>query len=911
LYSQETNKTELDSIYALQAVHYNAEEYQKIIDLSHYAKKIKLKNAQDSIQMARVTSYIGYANNKFRKFFNSIDGFKEALEYIPSEKSPGIIKSHYYILFDLMTRYYSLHRYEKALSTIEEAEQLLYSGNYFSLNTYTQFHQRKFRIYSSLGYYNKARAEVEKIKDKLLSQKKPNIEKDRYSWMRYYRTSLLANYYEALYIKEQTNNYKEALDKITPNIVKNIEKLDSIYNNSETLQKPQSRRDIWNLSYYVGALYYTGDYFKEINNYQKALGYVEKAIELSDEANEPVRNVTQFLRFKANLIYRMGDSKKALALIDEIEENYNDNSFNLSDLHVLRGDIYANDKKLDSCLHYYKKAIDFMHDSDDNLIADFSNFSSRYQFPSDAKQISHMSKMLIANFAEDTTAINKSKHIIEVAYNEFIEGHKSLDLSLGNKQLFYDILESKIYLNKDSLKTKNEFISNIENISNSFAWKNFTQSRNIVQLPILDSVEKIEYEIRKQLVLAKKERKLKQKDSLKSVLDAHQKNVRETYPTISSYTQNEFKIEDFQKLLNEDQVVLKYLFFLDQFAIIQITKNDIAWNLNSWGEDEKRLLDDHLKYLKNPDSKILPSKGLIDLLVPTKALGYNAIIIIPDTPIYNLPFETLTYNNQYLIEEKVIHYSSHLRFLFFEDENIAEDTKVTIFAPDYPKDDTALVTRSAPVFLEGAQKEAEFLKELFPSNLYMGNIATKNNFVKYKSDGNVLHLAMHASVDKNNPVLTHFNFSNNEKLYLEELYALNIPAEMAVLSACNTAIGEGDDVSGIASLQRAFNYAGAKATIASLWEVPDESTSKIMISFYENLKKGYSKSEALQKAKKEYLTNTQISKLKHPYYWAGFVLYGADSPISQTNHTWIWLITITVILFIILIFVYKSRKRKI
>jgi CHAT domain-containing protein len=252
-----------------------------------------------------------------------------------------------------------------------------------------------------------------------------------------------------------------------------------------------------------------------------------------------------------------------------------------------------------------------------------------------------------------------------------------------------------------------------------------------------------------------------------------------------------------------------------------------------------------------------------------------------------------------------------LRFLFFEDENIAEDTKVTIFAPDYPKDDTALVTRSAPVFLEGAQKEAEFLKELFPSNLYMGNIATKNNFVKYKSDGNVLHLAMHASVDKNNPVLTHFNFSNNEKLYLEELYALNIPAEMAVLSACNTAIGEGDDVSGIASLQRAFNYAGAKATIASLWEVPDESTSKIMISFYENLKKGYSKSEALQKAKKEYLTNTQISKLKHPYYWAGFVLYGADSPISQTNHTWIWLITITVILFIILIFVYKSRKRKI
>ena len=92
---------------------------------------------------------------------------------------------------------------------------------------------------------------------------------------------------------------------------------------------------------------------------------------------------------------------------------------------------------------------------------------------------------------------------------------------------------------------------------------------------------------------------------------------------------------------------------------------------------------------------------------------------------------------------------------------------------------------------------------------------------------------MHATIEEDNSSLSYFDFSNDEKLYLEELYALNIPADLAVLSACNTAVGQEDSSLSINSLQRAFNYAGTKATIASLWEVPDESTSQIMIAFYQ------------------------------------------------------------------------------
>jgi CHAT domain-containing protein len=900
----------LDSIYALQAVHYKSQEYNKIIELSHYAKKINLNNAQDSILMARITAYIGYANNKLNTFYESIEGFEEALIYIPAGENPGFKRTNYYILYDLMTRYYSLKRYKKALSIIEQAESILYNNpEAFSESNFSGLHQRKFRIYCSLGYFDNAQGEVEKIKRVVLTSKNLSDENLRYGWMRYYRTSLLSEYYKALYIKENQRNYVTALEKMTPEILKNIEKLDSIYYNTEMLQEPQSRRQFWNLSYYLGALYYTADYFKEIEDNTSALDYINRVIQLSKKANEPVRNVTEYLRFKANLLYRMGNRQEAITLIDSTIKNFSTDQFNVSDLNILKGDIYADQKKLDSTLHYYKKAVDFMHNSDEVLKSDFSNFSTRYQFPADSKQIDHISFMLLKNFENNEKAEASSRKLNDIAYSEFLEGNQNLDLSLGNKQLFYNIIENRIYLNQNTGFDKEAFLEDLENISNQLAWKKFSQSRNVVQLPVIDSLEGVEYEISKQLLKAKREQDFSQKDSLQNVLEKHQSNVAEKFPSISSFTQNNFDFRNFQNKLSKDQVVLMYLFFLDQFAILEITKEDTSWHLKPWTEKEKKLIKNHLESLSTNSEAISPNKNLTDLLIPEEATDYKKITIVPDTPIYNLPFETLWFDEEYLVMSKQIYYSSHLRFMFLNtDQMQTNKTKVTIFAPDYPRGETSFVTRSVPVFLEGAQKEAVVLEKLFPSNTFIGKEATKQNFVEYKTEGNILHLAMHASLDEKQPTFSHFNFSKQDKLYLEELYALKIPADLAVLSACNTGVGKMDDISGMASLQRAFNYAGTKATIASLWEVPDDATSQIMISFYEHLKEGQSKSSALQKAKIDYLENTTVEKLKHPYYWAGFVLYGDDSPVVESSTSWIWFLVGFALVVVFLMLFRKFRK---
>ncbi|MGB3607379.1 CHAT domain-containing protein, partial [Psychroserpens sp.] len=293
-------------------------------------------------------------------------------------------------------------------------------------------------------------------------------------------------------------------------------------------------------------------------------------------------------------------------------------------------------------------------------------------------------------------------------------------------------------------------------------------------------------------------------------------------------------------------------------------------------------------------------------------LEFKKIIIVPDIPIYYLPFETLNFNNGYLVNEKSIRYSSHLRFAFFNKRKEGNGiTQMTIFAPSYYTNQTANNSRGNDVFLKGAQEEAKILETLFSSNLFTGDKATKENFIAHKSQGDILHLAMHASLDENETGFSHFKFANGEKLFLEELYALKIPADLAVLSACNTAMGEEDGALGIASLQRAFNYAGTSATIASMWEVPDEATSEIMISFYKYLKKGKLKSMALQQAKLDYLDKVDNLKLKHPYYWSGFVLYGQDNSVFTPKNTTntLYIIFASILLVLIGILIYRKTTK--
>lgn len=102
--------------------------------------------------------------------------------------------------------------------------------------------------------------------------------------------------------------------------------------------------------------------------------------------------------------------------------------------------------------------------------------------------------------------------------------------------------------------------------------------------------------------------------------------------------------------------------------------------------------------------------------------------------------------------------------------------------------------------------------------------------------------------------------------------------DLVVLSACETGLGDVKNGEGIFGLQRAFQIAGAKTLIMSLWRVSDEETKNLMITFYTNLKNGLSKSIALRDAKLQILKKyRQIYGEAHPYYWGAFISVGESN----------------------------------
>ncbi|NES07294.1 MAG: CHAT domain-containing protein, partial [Okeania sp. SIO2F4] len=204
---------------------------------------------------------------------------------------------------------------------------------------------------------------------------------------------------------------------------------------------------------------------------------------------------------------------------------------------------------------------------------------------------------------------------------------------------------------------------------------------------------------------------------------------------------------------------------------------------------------------------------------------------------------------------------------------------------------TMKLTRSLEYFLgssfnrlEGTRQEAEAILALVPDNLEQLSLdfnANRETAINPDlSQYQIVHLATHGLLNETQPelsglVLSLYDETGKETpgfLQLNDIFNLEMPAELVVLSACETGIGEEIRGEGLVSLTRGFMYAGAKRVVVSLWSVADNSTAQLMEKYYQKiLETGKNPVEAMRETQLEMLSSENWNS---PYYWAPFVVQG-------------------------------------
>ena len=506
-----------------------------------------------------------------------------------------------------------------------------------------------------------------------------------------------------------------------------------------------------------------------------------------------------------------------------------------------------------------------------------------------------MGNFYFENFKDNRSTVNLQKAIHRYTlaskiYNQLYLGQRYNEQLFNTYNSINECLLKVAVFQKKNIAFLTQTLNSIENNGSKLTWSKFVFNNKRQQLHISQNLINEEENIKSQLNFYKqtlastnstsKERIALWKDKvydLKGALLKIQDSIKQQNKIYYLLNASDFDIPDLQANLNDDEAVLKYIFTKQRLYSFLISKNNIEFIPIASKTNVLNTLKKCLYSIKHRDQNYTSAFDDLKniLLNKTNYSQFKRLTIIPDGALHYFPFEALILNKNM----PLIGYGSSL-LLYQEQNKIVPDfgnLKVGVFSASNP---------NAP--LPKAASEIQSILKIFDGSMFLN--APKKAFLKNANQFNVLHLAMHSTINEKKPEFSSLDFyGENNKLFISELYNESFKADMVVLSACDTGNGFYENGEGVISLSRAFNYSGIPSTVMSLWKVDDEATEKIMTYFYEHLNEGETKDEALKNAKLDYLKYTDDDLLKHPYYWSGFVLTGNTNALIETQNHWLYL----------------------
>jgi CHAT domain-containing protein/Tfp pilus assembly protein PilF len=418
--------------------------------------------------------------------------------------------------------------------------------------------------------------------------------------------------------------------------------------------------------------------------------------------------------------------------------------------------------------------------------------------------------------------------------------------------------------------------------------------------------------------------------------DAIKARIRASNPEYAQLTQSQsLNLKQIQQLLDDETLLLEfflgeersYLWVVSRNAITavdslpkrsEIETSALAFykTLTQRGSDDAQPRSKPGKDVAEPSVSVDPTALSQMLLGPVAdQFGKKRLLIVGDGVLQYLPFAALpsplpqgattqkTVRRPYLMEENEIVYlpsASVLSVLRTETagRKPAPLSVAVLADPVFGADDERLkVARQLRsglqlVALPATRREAEAIGAAVPpltrTKIALGFDASRDTVMKLQDEGyRIVHFATHGDLNTEHPELSSIVLSMRDRdgksqdgfLRLHDIYNLKLPADLIVLSACNTGLGRIIKGEGLIGLTRGFMHAGSPRVVASLWRVEDLGTSELMRRFYQHMtKEGMSPPMALRKSQLEML---KTRRWRSPYYWAGFVLQGEWKPIRS------------------------------
>ncbi|WP_439487942.1 CHAT domain-containing protein [Algoriphagus sp.] len=870
----------------------------------------------DPESLSSVLFDIAYIHNKIGNYPEAVEFYEQALDkqisfYGESHQEVGLTYNNLafnYGLLGLSNKQYQT--YQKAAKVWEEAEELDQS---YLMTVYGNLINWNLRY----GDLNEAEGLLAKIrelvvnkdenwgkKNQLISQKKddPNLH-------------LMLNYWNKhLHVLTQKGQLDEAIS-YRDSIASLVSSIDQSHIQEFLKYLVSSEEELAELHFLKG-------------DFDGAISHYEKALKIKDSHGHSSLVADTYA--KLSLIY-LDKNNPAIA------EKYIDSAMAVSrhkgeviDYIIIAAKIANAKHDLKSAKHYGSKTLAMLTGSD--------SLSSSLQ----SIQLVDFGGRVHSNYISGLTIVGQTYLSLfdsTASYQDLETAKHLFQLAMAMLDSYYlggaytdalASLQSKIQLGLLECHLRSEhpedegalsqLLGLLENNRSSQDWKKFMKNARQTAILVPDSIQQKEDEHRKLIVHYKEQLLSLQKDSaetgqpdfLRSKLHHHEQELEILESTLEELTpqylrlsQSNVKLSHVQEAIDKQTTLLRYLVTDSSSYLFEISKNKIL--LHSLGSTTKlrSLVSKTMDQLKSRDIAFYESSTeLFASLFPDGIDSdfQRQLLIIPDDIVNYVPFEALTPNGKpagFLVTQHDISYSGSLPLWLLQHGMEKNSTaSFAAFAPHYSTtQEKELLRGNSAIDLPGAASEAIRISELLKGEIHQGDKLDKGFFLAKAKDYSILHLAMHAEVNDLEGEQSSFVFADDSRLHAYELYNMRLQADLATLSACNTGYGPIKKGEGVKSLATAFSYAGVPSLIMGLWQLPDQSSESLMVSFYQSLLEGNKKNTSLANAKREYLKANPDAELSHPFYWAGLVVSGNTNPI---RHAGIpnWMIAIALLLIV-------------